>query len=68
MIFPVPSTGGFYRKPYSSLVLKIRKKIRETKKLESIHEYHFVERKNESRKPGKNLSLRRLEFMPRNLE
>jgi hypothetical protein len=30
------------------------KKIRETRKLESVHEYHFVERKNE--------------FMPRNLD
>jgi hypothetical protein len=26
------------------------------------------ERKNEARKPDKNSSLRRLEFMPRNLE
>ncbi len=43
------------------------KKICETKKLESLHEQHFVERKNESRKPDKNSSLRRLKFMPRNL-
>jgi hypothetical protein len=28
----------------------------------------FVERKNEVRKPDKNSSLRRLEFMPRNLD
>jgi hypothetical protein len=34
----------------------------------SIHEKHFVERKNEGRKPDKNPSLRRLEFMPRNLD
>jgi len=34
MLFTVSSTGGFYRKPYSVLVLKIR----ETRKLESIHE------------------------------
>ncbi len=40
-------------------------RIRETKKLESIHEYHFVERKNEGRKRDKNSSLRRLEFVPR---
>ncbi len=38
---------GFDRKPYSTLVLKITyKKIRETRKLESVHEWHFVERKN----------------------
>ncbi len=30
--------------------------------------YHFVERKNEGRKLDKNSSLRRREFMPRNLE
>ncbi len=29
---------------------------------------HLVERKTEGRKPDKNASLRRLEFMPRNLE
>ncbi len=29
------------------------KKIRETRKLESIHRQHFVERKNEDRKPDK---------------
>jgi hypothetical protein len=44
------------------------KKIRKTRKLESIHKYHFVERKNEGRKPDKNSSLRRLEFLPRNLD
>jgi hypothetical protein len=62
MLFTVLSTGGFYRKPYSTY-----KKIRETGKLKSIHKKHFVERKNEGRKPDKNSSLRRLEFMPRNL-
>jgi hypothetical protein len=36
--------------------------IRETRKVESIHEYYFVEWKKEGRKPGKNLSLRRLKF------
>jgi hypothetical protein len=29
---------------------------------------HLTEIKNESRKPDKNWSLRRLEYMPRNLE
>jgi hypothetical protein len=43
-------------------------KIRETIKLESIHEWHFVERENEGRMPDKNSSLRRLEFMPRNID
>ena len=40
------------------------KKIPETRKLESFHERHFVERKNKGRKPDENSSLRRLEFMP----
>jgi hypothetical protein len=48
-----------FRNPY--------KKILETRKLKSVHEYHFVEGKNEGRKPDKNLSLRRLEFKPKNL-
>jgi hypothetical protein len=43
-------------------------KIRETRKLESIHEKHFVERKIEGIKPDKNSCLRRLEFMPRFLD
>jgi hypothetical protein len=42
--------------------------IRETRKLESAREKHFLERKIEGRKPDKDLSLRRLEFMPRNLD
>ncbi len=40
---------GFNNIPY--------KKIRQTRKLESDHEEHFVERKNEDRKPDKNSSL-----------
>jgi hypothetical protein len=44
------------------------KKIREARKLKSIHKQHFVERKNEGRKPDKNSSLKKLEFMPRNLD
>jgi hypothetical protein len=47
---------------------KSLQKIIETRKLEPLHEQHFVERKNEGGNPNKNLSLRRLEFMPRNLE
>jgi hypothetical protein len=43
------------------------KKIRKTRKLESIHEQYFVKRKNEGRKPDENWSLTILEFMPRNL-
>ncbi len=42
-------------------------KIRETRKLESVCELQLVERKNEGRKPDKDLSLRTLKFMPRNL-
>jgi hypothetical protein len=56
------------KKTNSSLVLKSFQKIRETRKLKSIHEQHFVEMKNEGRKPDKNSSLRRLKFMPRNLD
>jgi hypothetical protein len=39
-----------------------QKNLRNRKTL-SIHETHFVERKNKSRKPDKNSSFRRLEFM-----
>ncbi len=35
MLFTVPSTGGFYRKPYSR---KSIQKFRETRKLKSVHE------------------------------
>jgi hypothetical protein len=60
------TTGVFYWKPYSTLVLITpRKKIHETRKLESFHELQFGEQKNEGRKPDKNSSLRRLKFMPR---
>jgi hypothetical protein len=39
MLFTVFSIGGFLRKPYSSMVLKILfQKIRKAKKLESIHD------------------------------
>jgi hypothetical protein len=41
---------------------KIHTKIRDRKKLKSIPEW-----KNEGRKPDRNSSLRRLEFMPVNL-
>jgi hypothetical protein len=45
--------ADFYRKPYPTPFLKIRTKIHETRNLESLHESHFVERKNEDRKPEK---------------
>jgi hypothetical protein len=36
---------------YSTLVLKIHtKKIRQTRKIDSFHKLHMVERKNEARK------------------
>jgi hypothetical protein len=53
--------------PSSLVLIILTKKIREKRKLESLHEKHFVKQKNEGRKPDKNLSQRRLEFMPRNL-
>jgi hypothetical protein len=36
------STGGFLRKPGSTLVLKIYTKIKKSRKLETICEKHFV--------------------------
>jgi hypothetical protein len=48
------------------MALKNFTKIRKTRKLESIHEHHFVERKNEGRNPDSN--WRKFEFMPRNLD
>jgi hypothetical protein len=51
MLFTVFSTCGFQRNPYSTLVLKLQTKKRETRKLEAIHELHFVEHNNECRKP-----------------
>ena len=67
MLFTVPSTGGYQRKPYSSLkfsgIKMSSQKFHETRKLESFYEHLFVERKNEGRKPDKNSNLRRLEFM-----
>jgi hypothetical protein len=50
MLFTVPATGGFERKPYSSLVLRILTKYPRNKKLESIHGHDFVEQKNLGRK------------------
>ncbi len=43
-------------------------KFREARKLEPIHEYHFLEPKNEGEKPDKNSSLRRIKFMHRDLD
>ncbi len=54
ILLTISSSGGFYKKPYSH-TLKIHTKIRETRKLESIHEYPLVVRKNHGRKPDKNL-------------
>jgi ribosomal protein S21 len=68
MLFTVFLQADFKRKSYSTLVLKIHKKIRKTRKFASIREKHLLERKNEGRKPDKNSSLRRLEFRLRNLK
>jgi hypothetical protein len=38
------------------------------KRVESIHEYHFKEGKNECRKPDKYSTFRTLESLPRNLD
>ncbi len=50
MLIKASSPDGFYRKPYSTLVLKLHtKKISETRKLKSIHEKQFVEQKNHTK-------------------
>ncbi len=67
MLLKVFPLAGFKRKTDSILFNKYIQKIRETIKLEFIREKHFVERKNEGRKPDKDSSLRRLKFMPENL-
>ncbi len=46
----------------------LKKKIGETRQLGSINEWHFVEQKKVGRKPDKNSSPRRLEFMLRNFD
>jgi hypothetical protein len=51
MLFTVPSTGRFYRKPFLSLVLKILTKNPREKKT-GVY-CHFVEQKNKGRKPDK---------------
>jgi hypothetical protein len=57
------STGGFLNKTRQNMGEKILKNENS-----SLFVYkHFVESKNECRKPDKNSSLRRLEFVPRNL-
>jgi hypothetical protein len=72
MLFTVFLLADFKRKLDSTLffVVKIHtiQKIRESRKLESTSEQYLVERKNEGRKPDNSLSLKRLKFMPRNLE
>jgi hypothetical protein len=60
--FTVPSSGGFHGTLYSTLLLKINIKNLRNKKMKSIRDKHFVEQKNEARKPNRNSSLRRLEF------
>jgi hypothetical protein len=66
MLYTVSSTGGFYRKPYSSLVLKLHKKCAKQKNcVYSLKAFCRIE--NEDRnKSDKN--LRRFKFMPRNLD
>jgi hypothetical protein len=46
MLFTVFSTGRFFKKLCSTLVKKFIQKIRESIKLKSFHEEHFVEWKN----------------------
>ncbi len=54
MLFTVFLLVVFKRKPDSILALKMHaKNIRETKKAEPIHEWHFVERKTQLKLPFK---------------
>ncbi len=64
------STSGFSKKTrrYQLWFKKCIQTIRWTRKLESIRGEHFVQSKDEGRKPDKNSSLRRLEFKPKNLD
>ncbi len=57
------STGGFFKKTMQTL-LWFSKYIQKNPRNKFIHEQHFTEKKNEGRKPDKDLSLRRLQFMP----
>ncbi len=56
----------------TKLVLGLKNLLKKFAKQENssifMNSILYVERKNEGRKPGKTLSLRRLEFMPRNLD
>ncbi len=69
ILFTVPSTGRFLKKTilYSGFK-NPNKKIRETRNSSLFMNRIFVEQKNEGRKPDKNSILRKLEFMPRNLD
>jgi len=57
MLYTVPSTSGFERKPYSSLVLKIHtEKSAKQEKLESVTDHFCVENgKMRVENPKKNL-------------
>jgi hypothetical protein len=48
--------------------MEFNRRLHVTRELESIHEKHFVEKKNEDRTQDKNWSLRILKFMFRNLD
>ncbi len=69
MLFTVHSNGGFKRKPYSSLVLKIPLKNLKNKKTLVYSRIAFCrteKQKNEGRKPDKNsnhsISARKIGF------
>jgi hypothetical protein len=50
-------------KLFSAFNNPYKKSSKQEKKLESFHGTHFVERKNEARKPDENSSLRRLKSL-----
>jgi hypothetical protein len=66
MSFTVPSTANLKKTILFSVLKIFFKKFANQEN--SFHEWHFVEWKNGGRKTDKNSRLRRLEFMPRNLD
>ncbi len=68
MQFTVPSTGGCYRKQYSTLGLKIHTKKSAKQENSSLFLNSICRTEKRGQKPDKNLSLSRHEFKPRNLD
>jgi hypothetical protein len=68
MSFTVPSTGGFQRKSYPSLVLIPLQKNPQIKKTQVYSWIAFCRTVKWGKETRQKSNLRRLEFMPRNLD